>query len=315
MRTAPGDLPTADDLATALNSAFGMPVIVLARGAHRYASSFPGEVVRCAAGGREFAVLCKYEAGRRYPCFGHRGGPGYEAMVYAEVVARLPLPSVTCHGSWTDAATGDTWLFLEHLDDAGQLNEQDEPGTAMVAAARWAGTFHRLAPERPGGASLITYTDDYYAGWAQRASEFAGDWHARLPWLHGVCTRAEPLLRRLAELPSCTVHGEFTPHNLLVRGDQVLPIDWETAAVGVGAVDLAALTDGWPPDVVALCETEYARARWPAGPPADHVRTMHLARLYWELRWLGDRPEWLAQPRTERRYASLHRTARHLGLV
>jgi Phosphotransferase enzyme family len=315
VRSASGDLPALDDLATALHSAFGMPVTVLARAGHPYASSFPAEVVRCEAGGRELAVLCKYEAGRRYPCFGHRGGLGYEAMVYAEVVARLPLPSVTCHGSWTDTATGDTWLFLEHLVAAGQLNEHDEPDTAMAAAARWAGTFHRVAPGRPGAAPLITYTGEYYAQWARRASAIAGDWHRRLPWLRTLCARAEPALHAMGDLPSCVIHGEFTPHNVLVLGGEVFPVDWETAAVGVGAVDLAALTDGWPVDVVARCEAEYVRARWPDGPPADHGHTLDLARLYWDLRWVGDRPEWLAKPGMPARYAALLVTARRLGLV
>jgi hypothetical protein len=95
----------------------------------------------------------------------------------------------------------------------------------------------------------------------------------------------------------------------------VRPVDWETAAVGLGAVDLAALTDGWPHDVAARCEAEYAGARWPDGPAPGHTRALDLARLYWELRWLGDRAEWLLQPGTPGRYEALHAVGRRLGLV
>jgi hypothetical protein len=309
------DLPGIGDLTEALGAAFGAPVRVLARAPHRYASTFPGEVVRCEAHGREHAVLCKYEAGRRYPCFGHRGGLGYEAMVYAEVLRRLPLPTVTCHGSWT-TPSGDTWLFLEHLGEGSRLDEQPEPHGFLAAAAGWAGRFHRLdAGTSDGAATLTVYSGDYYADWARRASEIAGDWHRRLPWLRTLCARAEPLLATLPELPTCTVHGEFTPHNLLVSGNEVRPVDWETAAVGLGAVDLAALTDGWPRDVAGRCEAEYALARWPGGPPPGHARTLDLARLYWELRWLGDRAEWLLQPGMLARYEALHAVGRRLGLV
>lgn len=312
---ASADLPDGDALTTALGAAFGTPVRVLARVPHRYASTFPGEVVRCETRGQEFAVLCKYEAGRRYPCFGHRGGLGYEAVVYEEVLRRLPLPTVTCHGSWT-TPSGDTWLFLEHLGEGTRLIDQPAPDHVLASAARWAGRFHRLNPGASDGAPALTvYSGAYYAAWARRASDLAGDWHRRLPWLRTLCARAEPLLATIAYLPTCTVHGEFTPNNVLVSGNEVRPVDWETAAVGLGAVDLAALTDGWPRDVAGRCEAVYAAARWPGGPPPGHARTLDLARLYWELRWLGDRAEWLLQPGTLGRYEALHAVGRRLGLV
>jgi aminoglycoside phosphotransferase (APT) family kinase protein len=220
---------------------------------------------------------------------------------------------VTCHGSWT-TPSGETWLFLEHVGEGSRLDEQPETDSALVAAARWAGRFHRLTSAVPD-AALTAYSAAYYADWARRATELAGDWHRRLPWLGTLCARAEPLLSGIADLAASAVHGEFTPHNLLVSGNEVRPVDWETAAVGLGAVDLAALTDGWPPDVVARCEAAYVQARWPQGPPVDHSWSLDLARLYWELRWLGDRPEWLHQPGTRGRYRALQATGRRLGLV
>jgi aminoglycoside phosphotransferase (APT) family kinase protein len=314
---SPEPAPGLDALTAALASAFQAPVTVRERRPHPYASTFPGEIVRCETGGRLFTVLCKYEAGGRYPCFGHRGGLGYEALVYRELVQWLPLPTLTFHGARTDDSTGDTWLFLEYLGDARRPDEDAAPKAAMAAGARWAGRFHRLEAHRPTGGrqpALRVYTGEYYAQWARRTAEIAGDWHERLPWLRSLCERAAPRLQTMADLPSCAIHGEFTPHNLLVTDEEVIPIDWETAAVGVGAVDLASLTDGWPGEVADACEAAYLAARWPEGPPADHARTLDLARLYWHLRWLGDRPEWLRQAGMLRRFLAVQSIGERLGV-
>jgi hypothetical protein len=310
-------LPELSALGAALASVFEGPVRILERRRHAYASSFPGEVIACEARGERRLVLCKYEAGRWFPQFGHRGGPGYEARVYREVVGHLSLPAPTCFGAYTDPETGDTWLFLEFLAEARRLAEELTPA-ALPVAARWAGRFHATDAAGSSGRcpeSLRIYDGDYYAGWARRAAEIAGENHRGRPWLRPLCERAALLLSTMPELPSCVIHGEFTPNNLLLADEAVLPIDWETAAVGVGAIDLASLTDRWPADVVRECEAAYVEARWPGGAPADHERSLDLARLYWDLRWLGDRPEWLAQPRTQDRYRSLLATAERLGIA
>jgi len=83
----------------------------------------------------------------------------------------------------------------------------------------------------------------------------------------------------------------------------------------MGEIDLVALVHQWPSALVARCEDAYIRARWPEGPPADLSRRFDLARLYWEMRWLGDRPEWLAQPRLRARMVDLRAIGARLGLV
>ena len=66
------------------------------------------------------------------------------------------------------------------------------------------------------------------------------------------------------------------------------PVDWESAAVGPGEIDLATLTDRCDPEVVSRCELAYRRARWPDREPPDFAQRLDLARLYVHLRWLGD---------------------------
>ena len=55
-----------------------------------------------------------------------------------------------------------------------------------------------------------------------------------------------------------------------------------------GEVDLAALTEGWPPQLITECEQAYTRSRWSNGSPTEFRRTLAAARFYWAFRWLGD---------------------------
>jgi hypothetical protein len=92
----------------------------------------------------------------------------------------------------------------------------------------------------------------------------------------------------------------------------IYPVDWESAAVAVGEIDLAALTEGWPQAFVQQCELEYQRARWPDGPSTCFERRLAAARLYLQFRWLGsetDRDPSL--PRFER----LRCEGERLGLI
>src|SRR5262249_755370 len=113
----------------------------------------------------------------------------------------------------------------------------------------------------------------------------------RYPWLNSFLQRAPEMLEALARGPACVIHGEFTPHNLLVRGDSIYPVDWEAAAIGAGEIDIASLTDGWPTEIAESCEREYAVVRWPQGAPPEFAERLALARLYWGLRWLGNTPD------------------------
>jgi aminoglycoside phosphotransferase (APT) family kinase protein len=116
------------------------------------------------------------------------------------------------------------------------------PAAAWDQAACWAGRFHAVheAPT-PGPALrfLNAYDAAYYAGWARRTAEYAGPLHQDFPWLAGVCRRFEGALAPLLEAPRTVIHGEFYPKNLLFRGGVVYPVDWESAAVGPGEIDLA----------------------------------------------------------------------------
>ena len=156
---------------------------------------------------------------------------------------------------------------------------------------------------------------DYYCGWARRTLEFARDAGRHASWLARLCDQADELADCLLAAPRTVAHGEFYAENILVHDRRIAPVDWETAAVAAGEIDLASLTEGWPAAIVHRCEDEYRRARWPSGPPHDFERTLAAARIHWSLRWLGDRPEWHDHEGLRWRFPILRRLAETAGLI
>ncbi len=321
MTAALAAVPDQAALADGLRAALGTPVSVLRRRRNRYASTFPSEVVTCRVdGGGRCQLLCKYGAGPPDVVHGHKGGVVYEAAVYREVLRPLGgrPPTPPFRGAHADAETGRTWLVLDFLEGAERLHLTADPAAALVEAARWAGEFHAraaaaLARRRPS--SLNVYDAEYYRAWAERTDRFAGALHGRFPWLRPLCERFTELVPLLEARPVTVIHGEYYPKNVLLCGGAVCPVDWESAAVAAGEIDLATLTEGWPAEAVAQCEEAYARARWPGGAPHEFPRALGVARLYGLFRWLGDRPEWTVGRGSVGQFKRLRALGRRLGVI
>lgn len=286
-----------------------------------HASTSPAEVVTCRLhDGTELRVFCKYSAGDAAGRGGHRGGVAYEAVVYRHVLRRWRVSTPAFYGTFPDHGTRPTGLVLEHLDEATAMHRAVD-ADAVIRAARWCGQFHALGETtfaaRPP-AVLRRYDADYYLGWARRTHALTRPFGDAFPWLGHVCEGFEQVLPSLLRAPHVVVHGEFYPGNVLVQGERIRPVDWESAAWAPGEIDLASLTDSrppleWPAEIVQRCEAEYARARWPRGAPPAFGPALAAARLYWPLRWLGDRPEWT---RPENPYfRALRSAAERLGLL
>jgi aminoglycoside phosphotransferase (APT) family kinase protein len=116
--------------------------------------------------------------------------------------------------------------------------------------------------------------------------------------------------------PRCLVHGELYPGNLLVGEFDVRPVDWQSVAIGRGEIDLASLLEGWSrvvptDDLVA----SYRRRRWPGGAPEDFLDALAAARLYWPMRWLGDRPRWTLHPTRRGHVRTLRAAAQACGIA
>jgi aminoglycoside phosphotransferase (APT) family kinase protein len=262
-------------------------------------------------------LLCKYAPRGGDLGHNHRGGPRREEAVHRAVIPVVGMPVPRFYGAHTDPDGAHIWLVSEFVARGMRFSRWRDPALALVRAAEWIGRFHALAATRiAGGAEfpLPAYDERYYAGWARRTAAMAPPVPRRPPWLDDLCgcwaSFAAPLLAE----PATVVHGEYYPANVLFDGDGIHPVDWESAALACGEIDLATLTDGWPEEPARRCEDAYCRARWPA-PPNGFAHTLAAARVYVHLRWLGDRPEWTRQRASERRFTELLRNARRLGLV
>ena len=292
------------------------PVTILHREAHVYRSTLPSEVVTCRLkDGRILRLFCKYSGGQNYESHGHRGGVVREAEVYRRVLGHSGNSVPRFYGTYADVTRGQTWLILEYVDDF--LRAHEEPGS-LIACAKWIGQFHAACESlvaEPQVSFLLSYDKKYYLGWARRASRFAGPLHQRFPWLDSLCRRFEDFTEVLLACRKTVIHGEFYPKNILVRDSVIYPVDWESAAVGAGEIDLAALTDGWTEDVAEECELAYRRARWPGDAPPDFAPRLGAARVYLSFRWLGDNDEERREEGSLWRFDQLYDVGKRWGMI
>lgn len=299
-------------------------------------STFANEVVTCSLpSGGTLRMLCKYARTNSHAAFGHRRGIEHEVIIYRDYLTRVGLSTPRYYGHRVDPATGEHWLAMEYLDGGITLNKGPQPAS-IISAAQWIGTFHARSAmlfDSSELSALIQYDRDYFAGWAPRVSRFAEPLRAEYPWLVRLCDCFVEFIPRLLALPQTLIHGEFTVHNVLLRepnvpkeqwqelaaaigGIAIAPIDWESAAVSFGEIDLAFLIDGsWPEDVRATCIDEYRRARWGTNSPTDFEERFQAAEMYLHMRWLGDRPEKTMLRKSSWRFERLHELGRELGLI
>lgn len=332
LKTPTSLLPDAKTLTFCLAAVFNGddagagPVRILERKLPQMMSTFPNEVVTCRwADGSKRRVFIKYEADPGHDSFGHRGGVAYEAEVYRRLLRRLPNFRPRCLGAKTDPNTGKTWLLLDYVHGVVRLSDvvhrrATRQPRAMAESARWIGRFHAIHEKRvhePAFSFLKRYDAEYYRGWARRTFEFARPLRARFPWLSKLDEIGDGWFDPLLAARPTVIHGEFYAKTVLMRGQSLFMVDWESAAMAAGEIDLAALTEGkhWPGKIVRRCERAYLCARWPDVAPVSFARTLDAARIYLHFRWLGERPDWTVREKTLWRFDHLCAAAERLGLI
>jgi hypothetical protein len=220
-----------------------------------------------------------------------------EPAVYASLLGPAEIGAPRYYGAIVEPERERCWLFVEWVDgrELYQVGERE----LWEAAARWLGRLHAKFGtdlERCMAAGhLVDHDAAFYRRWMARAREFArapsrsADYAAAVEWLGA---RHEPVVEALLALPRTVIHGEFYASNVLVANDaaapRIAPVDWELAAVGPGATDLAALVSGdWSEQDRAAIVSAYGAA--------EHVspKDLELARLQLAIQWLGWAPaEW-----------------------
>ncbi|HEU4547211.1 MAG TPA: phosphotransferase [Microlunatus sp.] len=293
MAAAAGRLPDLRTLNHRLRVALDDEgVVVLDRRPDVYATSSPTEVLACRLTDQEeVRLFCKYDLGTRDGSHGHRLGVAYEAEVYRELLVATGVSTPRFYGAWTDTTGKEAFLVIEYLDGAHRLDQSHDSSRSMVRAATWLAEFQRLVARRGlelPRSSARRLGRDYYLGWSRRAAEYASRSGLHAAELELVRAGFERSLDLLTGGDLVPVHGELYPDNVLVHRERIRPIDWESAAVAVGEIDLASLVEGWGPDVSDACCAAYAGVRWPDGPPPDFTSRLDMARAYLHFRWIAD---------------------------
>ncbi len=322
MTLSVSEFPDIVSLTTGLTSVLSesvsspCPVTVLHREAHIYQSTFPSEVVTCRLNnGRTVRLFCKYSGEQDCGSYGHWGGVAYEAEVYRHVLEHSGNSVPRFYGTYDDVTRSRTWLIVEYLDNSLRVHKEPD---ALVASARWIGRFHATCEalsKEPRMAFLGAYDREYYLGWARRASHFAGPLHQRFPWFDSLCRQFDEFVALLLACRQTVIHGEFYPANILVKDGVIYPVDWESAAVGAGEIDLASLTERWDEDDAGPCELAYRRARWPEDVTADFALRLDAAKAYLSFRWLGDNQELTMQEGSLWHFERLFALGKRWGMI
>ncbi len=267
---------------------------VLERKPNPYGSTFPTEVVTCRpdGGGSTLRLFIKYGTKKFDSVYGHRGDVSYEAKVYRDVLGPLQASTPIFYGVHKEDEPDAPWLIVEYLARGSPASSSRDPN-AMVRSAQWIGKFHAANEKRvhsPRLNFLHRYDSKYYLGWASRTRKLFNQPRLRMrfPWLAPLCDEFEMLIPGLLRARPAVIHGEYFGSNIIYQKGVSRPVDWQSAAIAPGEIDLASLTHSWPRLIVEKCEREYTRARWPGGVPDGFEETLGVARVYMNLRWLGD---------------------------
>lgn len=262
---------------------------IVDRRPNEYASSAPTEIVTLGLpDGARRELFVKYGGGADDAVPRYRHGVAYCAAVQRRLVERLPLPHVAALGLVHVGDPPVPALVSEYL--AGALRVAEAPDdSGMVAAAEWCGRLHTWGQEArqdPGLAFLVRYDLDFYRAWGDRALSLARAAGGAPGWLERICATWRDRAAALADAIPTVIHGEFGAQNVLWRDGVIRPVDWESAAIGAGEIDLATLLLGWPARTAETCIAAYWRARG-VQPPSDFRAVWTAAMLYTGLRWLA----------------------------
>ncbi|MDB5328249.1 MAG: hypothetical protein JWM57_3818 [Phycisphaerales bacterium] len=211
-----------------------------------YASSWTTGVLLCETAGGSLRSFCKRNEATKVKVAQHTGGLVYEHAVYRNVLCASELTQPRCYGMFTDA-DGDQWLFLESLEHHERWTLTSLPEANALKLAAWLGHFHAEQEASLAACAQMTWLRvhdaAFHRDWIERVRALSADIGEEKAWLTPLCDSALEWLPVLLAAPRTIIHGELFPHNVLIYGDEVRPIDWETAPVGAGEEDLTSMTD------------------------------------------------------------------------
>jgi len=261
-----------------------------------YRSTSPVEIVSCRLhSGDVIDLFCKYSGGHTQYSYGHRGGVEYETKIYRNILRKTPLSTPLFYGVCNEK-NSETGLVIEYIKRSRLLKDAHSPQYFGKAAA-WIGSLHKMHESNPPRGVKI-YDTDYYMIWLKGVEKLLESLKKKHPWLPSVCRYFRENIHLLSGSGQTFIHGEYYTKNILVKKGVIYPIDWESAAIGPGEIDLASLIEDWDEERKNIAIKKYIQARWPDGnySESEFEKRMLMVRIYFFLRWTGeyDDPEsWL----------------------
>jgi thiamine kinase-like enzyme len=172
-----------------------------------------------------------------------------ELQMYQSVLSPERFGTLRLYAFRWEPEHGRCWAFLE--DGGRTVLRNDRHMPLWTAAARWAARFHATTSDLPEAqtAFLPRYDEAHYRRSAERVRSILPGLEPReRESLNRGLECYASCIDRLSALPRCVIHGQFFGKNIMVRRGPAAPrivvIDWETAALGPGLVDLVSLTSG-----------------------------------------------------------------------
>jgi aminoglycoside phosphotransferase (APT) family kinase protein len=332
----PDDGVLADVLSRMLHaSAISQGVQIVGRDRTGRFGRYADEIVTCVLDdGSTLRLLCKYAPGNDTGS-GERRGIEYEIRIYRDILHRADITAPRFYGSHHDIGSNQYWLVLEYIPGGLTIARGPQPAT-LISAAQLIGKFHRTCAgsiDELSTAGLIEYDVAYFSAWAQRVLSYADEVRADYPWLDALCGRWLEFAPELLTYPRTLIHGELTVGNVLLRdgkttpdiwrdvaagigGVPVAPIDWESAAISFGEIDLAFLLDGSRPEATQLaCVEQYRRHRYAGQEPDGFDTRFRAAQLYMHFRWLAEGAAKTRLKKSALRFGRMEQLGRELGLI
>ena len=298
--------PMVQTLEAGLSRFRGRPVRVreLRRRFSRYSSTFHTERLRVFLDdeGKPLRIFFKdlapehqvtdARAPHRVPAAAYRR----ELDMYRSVLSRERFGTLHLYAFRWEPDRGRCWLFLE---DAGRtpLNGVHDP-QEWASAARWAARFHVATHDLPAAQTkfLPQWDRAHYQRCAAQAERLLPTVEAREREI--LRDGLDALTARLdwfSALPRCVIHGQFFGKNIMLRPRRARPriavIDWETAALGPRAFDLASITGGgWSIEEQLMMRTAYVEQYQAETGGAidwdDFCQEVRAVGIYQALEWL-----------------------------
>jgi aminoglycoside phosphotransferase (APT) family kinase protein len=266
--------------ATALYEVLGPNVVSVETTRHPYATSHSLHEARVElADGRSFTAVVK-EAARRPP---DRPAFVHDSRRERETYRHVLHPA----GAWAPRLLGFSgrYLVLEHVEGI-PLWQCELAGVARRLGRTLRG-LHEALVEHVDRPFLLRCDRPFFERWFIRACGFDRA-------IGSLARTHELATDRLLSEPSCVIHCELYPSNVIVHDDADVIVDWETAAAGPAVLDLAALLACWPEAEAGELLDAYGAV--------DPV-SLDCARLHLAIRWLGWSSHWSPPPEHARDWA------------